>query len=94
MPADLVSDTGPSKLAPHRYKDSRRPLLVFGLAAAAAVGVLLPVWGAHSALFAAIEEERLVDPPDLKSLVEGAEKRGRALWQEVLSAFPHESTRP
>jgi hypothetical protein len=45
-------------------------LKVFGLAVGAAIGVLLPVWGAFQLLQDSVEDERLADPPDLTEWVD------------------------
>lgn len=58
-----------TNLKPYRYRNSR-PFKVFGLAMAAAIGVLLPVWGAFHFLQDSVEEERLAEPPNLKELVQ------------------------
>lgn len=74
----LEASNAGSDGAAHSYRNSR-PLSVFALALAAAAGVLGLTWGAHAALASAAADERIVQPPDLKKVIDRVEREVHAL---------------
>lgn len=76
------SAQGKPASGPYRYENTR-PFKVFALAALAALAAVSLIWWAWTAINAAMLEDRIAEPPDLKNVVDNVVQGGRELGAAV-----------